>query len=522
MPSAINETQFPLVELRLSSVWHIEKPNGPGHRFCLHAATSAAVRFPTQRAEHVDLDDFRSAVENDDVSLYDSVFAISQDLKTLFTYRGPLSGYQIYALPTPDGRFLISDDPAQCYDCCSLGTLDKSPSAAFRVLTALYIAGAAANSFGASIHSSLVQLCGSAQIRVYTISAAGRLALEHAVPFEPSTCTDQLNMPDIVQERINRLCAASAGLLFELSGGIDSAIVGYHIARSSFGLSRNAVHVRYPYWEFRRELGFVEEVRGRLAVPLIQFDGSSFGEFDAIENPFYTPEPMLGAIANANYYTNLIRLCVETGADTILTGAGGDLVYSNESFNDWDQVSMPEAADWGHPFARAFEHFCNQNIRLMKASLLSPAAKECSLLDNPAGNLFFARHGVRFESGFASWPLIRSAQSRRLGKCVLPKELARRMYAGKLPDSIISRPGKVNHVGLERRSLLKQFDAIEALIMESEEFISQFGITGARLLGLLSGWRAGTKTEGRLFTCLIGICAWRRAFTRRVFAMVQR
>lgn len=303
---------------------------------------------------------------------------------------------------------------------------------------------------------------------------------------------------------------------YELSGGIDSGVVAYHVAATARPIESFGFNVRYPYAEFRREKLFVEAIASELGVQIIEVNGAEYGEFDAVLSPipFSEPNP-LGSFRS--YYDFLLKAALNKNCRVILTGAGGDLVFSTSSRSQFEVPNLWTSDKYNRMFKRTLADAVRDNIvAIVQDANQKNAAVRYKLLDNPIGHHYFRRFGIKFISGFATPGILEASDTERrkmsLDELRREKEMARRIYRQRLPDIVLDREGKVNHIGLERRSIINRRNEILELIRKSERVLELIGLNVVEMEGILADIQRGATFEDRIFGSVIHLLSWHRDF----------
>lgn len=354
--------------------------------------------------------------------------------------------------------------------------------------------------------------------------ATGKVeVLQSSLDPDPGLCSlsdDELGvaMRDAVTDHLRRR-APEGACAVELSGGIDSSIIASTLTRLNPARETVGVGVVYPYYEFRHERRYMEDIARSARLQRIEVDGRHCLLFDPTsggDQP--TGEPSLVQMGKA-YKRLVIETAAGAGAGALFNGHGGDQLFAMSPYTTDSLIRRVDYSliDAGlnrdvHGQLEAYrdnlEKRHNAGQRHYFAGLL--------LYDGWMED--FARGtGIRCEPGLLSvrtlqlsWEMFRRDNWRDTG--ILRKRFARHAFRADLPDSIIQRRWKVGYDGLYRRGLYRNAPRLANLLASQSDHLRAMGVRVDACQRLLDRVRDMRFDEVELLYPLLCYALWRDSF----------
>lgn len=305
----------------------------------------------------------------------------------------------------------------------------------------------------------------------------------------------------------------------ELSGGIDSSIIAATLARLEPAHAHVGIGVTYPYYEFRQEPRYMQDMAGKAAIEHVALDGRDRLLFDPAPTPgLITSEPSLVLMGHA-YKSLVIDAAVRTGTQVLFNGHGGDQLFA---MSPYTRESLVRRLDFRllEPALRAHVQGQIEAYRddLERRDELGQRHYFAGLLLYDGWMEDFARGtGLRCEPGLLSlrtlqlsWEMFRRPHLRDAG--ILRKRFARQAFSRDLPASILTRRWKVGYDGLYRRGLHRNAARLGALVDKQAGHLRAMGVRVERCLEMLERVRDMRFDDVELLYPLLCYALWRASF----------
>ncbi len=328
-------------------------------------------------------------------------------------------------------------------------------------------------------------------------------------------------MREAVATHLGRRMPQGTGAV-ELSGGIDSSIIAATLARLDPGASHIGIGVTYPYYEFRHEPHYMQDMARKARIAHVSLDGRDRLLFDPALTPgMGTSEPSLVLMGHA-YKSLVIDAAVRADAQVLFNGHGGDQLFA---MSPYTSESLVRALDF-----RLLETGLRTQVQgqleayrddLERRDALGQRHYFAGLLLYDGWMEDFARGtGLRCEPGLLSlrtlqlsWEMFRRPQWLDAG--ILRKRFARHAFSADLPESILARRWKVGYDGLYRRGLYRNAARLASLVAKQSDHLRSMGVRVERCLDMLERVREMHFDDVELLYPLLCYALWRASFEAR-------
>lgn len=408
---------------------------------------------------------------------------------------------------------------------------DVDPEAIDRTAFAAYVASAAGPVSGDLTFTSRTVASSAGWMRcvraaVTQIDLATGNALVNRASLRPDEDLGRLSDDDLAHA-MREAVAAHLGrrkpngpCAVELSGGIDSSIIAATLSRLDPDASHVGIGVTYPYYEFRHEPRYMQDMARKAGIAHVPLDGSDRLLFDPAPS-LVTSEPSLVLMGHA-YKALVIDGAARAGAEVLYNGHGGDQLFA---MSPYTRESLVRPLDFRllEPGLRAQVQGQLEAYRddLERRDALGQRHYFAGLLLYDGWMEDFARGtGLRCEPGLLSlrtlqlsWEMFRRPQWLDAG--ILRKRFARHAFSADLPDSILARRWKVGYDGLYRRGLYRNAARLASLVAQQSDHLSGMGVRVERCLEMLERVREMHFDDVELLYPLLCYALWRASFEAR-------
>lgn len=290
-----------------------------------------------------------------------------------------------------------------------------------------------------------------------------------ALALPAGTCCADLEA-ELVNAIDNRIDACSADQHFssELSGGIDSGIIVARAAKRWPGKFLGGIALHCDYHELRRERHFIELVASQACVPLTVIDIAQHLPFSDLSRVPAHDEPSISSIPWRLMQASL-EAASALGSRVHLHGIGGDQVFVSapseyKSLNTGLRRLRFATPRLRRAIARQRRLITDHYFGGGQARFSERATM---LYDGWTDRYVAPATGVRFESGYLSWQIIRLCEALRAREEYrrdIYKPVPRIVFRDDLPEAVRNRRGKVGFDGVYQRGLRQNLDDVAALV----------------------------------------------------------
>lgn len=322
---------------------------------------------------------------------------------------------------------------------------------------------------------------------------------------------------DVVDRTVERAVTQAHGLAFEISGGIDSSIVASRAlaACARLGLRRDAtgISITYPYYEFRREGAFIDDVHGRHRLRRASLDGARLLPFATLAGVPEHPEPNLSLVGMAQHEA-MLGAAAAARASVLFHGFGGDTIFGMGPAGQFRVPQPPHRPEWiarrGWSAMRDHWDTLSRFFGSGEESSYRQFFSGAYIDDGWADGVLAPRSGVVRRCAFTDPDVLRLAA--RLWRDRPPdaryKEILRTVFADDLPPSVRDRAHKTAYDGLYVRGYRAAATALESLIAGGGDALADAGIDPPRLAGEVRRIAAGDLGDDRLVASVLVCLRW--------------
>jgi hypothetical protein len=314
------------------------------------------------------------------------------------------------------------------------------------------------------------------------------------------------------------------GIAFELSGGIDSTIVasrglrawkqhaGTQATESPLGIS-----IKYPYYEFRREGGFMASVYNRLPLQPVWLNGSQIHPLTGIGSVPVHTEPSLATVGRAQHAA-VVDAAARGGASVLFNGFGGDTLFGMGPSGQFQPPPVPRRVGW-------FTHRGWRSVRDHWQALVEffGEGEEAShrqffcgahIDDGWADTAVAPSFGVGRRCAFTNPDVVRLAALLWDNRpdYTLYKGILRDVFADDLPSPVRHRVHKTAYDALYVRGYRAAIGDIEALLSRHYDVLDASGIIPSLLVDRIHRIAKGDLCDDRLISSVLACLAWMDRF----------
>lgn len=333
---------------------------------------------------------------------------------------------------------------------------------------------------------------------------------------QPLRSSDELT--ENVARSLCQLESEAGSVVCEVSGGIDSSIVYAALTRKS-GLRVLTVSKQNKFPEFRNEVRCKNDLLNEFNTKNFSVPQSLVGDITSLNPIGWYPEPNPMILAD-RYYSFCVSLCRGESVQLFATGYGGDWLFSNHKELDFEVDKERISFDLS-----LIRSQWKPRVRSMLENCLSEASAQTRHVDgwppigfseNPGINARFWQDGIIQISPLSSLSLasgLSDIKERKLWNDFpdYSKSIARTLFQGVLPASIIFRRCKVDHVGLERRAVLEYYNAINELVHNTRQRVWEEIFDLVKIQRTLDCYKDGTIFQHREFMAFLSTLVWVRS-----------
>lgn len=304
----------------------------------------------------------------------------------------------------------------------------------------------------------------------------------------------------------------------EVSGGIDSGII-FSALKKNNKIKVIPVFYDYQYYEFARERAYREMLLEYVGAEEYNSERLCKIPYDDFHLVPYHDEPSVNS-PSWRQFLQLTTLSLNHGSKILFSGHGGDRLFLDNPFEP-DKLLSSAVFNLKSKYSvfmdpsriDAIESLVVQGYKYLKTTSYSNVNAEWSpVLFDPVWPSRFANIGLDvYRSGLTQHMFVKCLQelwgfSGRFSQD--NKAIARLVFDDLLPRETWLRSGKVNHVGLVARGLIKNKDFLHSLILNGSALIEFMGFDKKKVYSGFNALFQGKLHDSNVMSYIFSFLLW--------------